>query len=337
MTVVTASLNQWFVETDFGALLGPMPADALVEMARTGALLPRDRVREGTDGSWRFANDVSGLFDVDERSLQSPITAPRQAPLRAPRKPESPIDVVASSADPLKELLESWPKERENPPIQSEAGSAPEELDVDLDRPLVESTAAGKSSSWPRSLVSIEREPQQTRGPAPPPEPVTATEPMPPLEPPWRSPSSARLTDRRFPTHFQPRRWKQRLLILMVSVAVFSVFATTWWTWPRKRPDIYAQYVAVYKELQQRRENTADQAGWNEFVARARTKIEENLPWLESHAKPGARETSLLLYVGRDLHEMLGQPRESEYPHQQRMDGILNQLQTIYTPSKSDE
>jgi hypothetical protein len=378
MTVVTASPNQWFVETDFGALLGPMPADALVEMARTGALLPRDRVRPETDGSWYFASDVSGLFDgiasplsqpaarpgdqsreaipdgpfgadnasevlrrrqpnvVDERS-PSRVAVPRPSPLRSPTKPESPFDVVASSTDPLKELLESWPEERERQPAPSGAGSALEELDFELDVSVVASTAVSKPSSSPRPVVCTEHEPPQPGDPTPPPEPVTATEPLPRLETAWRSPSPAHLTARRFPTHLQPRRWKRRLLISTVSAAVLSVFAVTWWTWPRNRPDIYAQYVAVYKKLQQRRENTSDEAGWNDFVAQARAEIEENLPWLESQARPGAREKSLLLYVGRDLHEMLGRPRESEYPHQQRVDGFLNQLQAIYTPSKSNE
>src|SRR5882762_6440694 len=69
----------------------------------------------------------------------------------------------------------------------------------------------------------------------------------------------------------------------------------------RQRPDIYAQYVAVYKELQHRRDNASVQAGWNDFVAHARSEIEDDLPWLETHAKPGDREKSLLLYVGRDL------------------------------------
>ena len=378
MTAVTASPNQWFVETDFGMLLGPMPADALVEMARTEALLPRDRVRVGTDGSWCSANDVSGLFDgvasplglpaarpgdpspeaildrpsagantsevlrlrqanaVDESSSPRPKTAPRQAPLRSPRKPESPVDVAASSADPLKEVLESWPEERERQPAPSVARSSPKELQFELDTSLVESTAADNSSSSPGSLASTEREPPQTRDPAPPPAQVTAIEPMPP-EPMWRSPLPAHLTERRFPTHLQPHVGKRRLLISTVSAAVLSVFVIAWWTWPRQRPDIYARYVAVYKEWQQRRENTSDQAGWNDFVAHARTEIEDVLPWLETRATPGARERSLLLYVGRDLHEMLSRPRESEYPHQARVDGFLNQLQAIYTPSKSNE
>ncbi len=317
MTVVTASPSQWFVETDFGALLGPMPADALVEMARTGALLPRDRVRDGTDGSWRTANDVTGLFDGTASPLSQP-TAPPGDP-----SSEAILDGSSGAANASEVLGLRQPNA--------------EELDIDWDVPLVERTAAGKPSSSRRSVASTERESPQAIDPAPPPEPVTATAPTPPLEPPWCSPLPAHLTARRFPTHLQPRRWKRRLLISTVSAGVLSVFAVTWWTWPRNRPDIYAQYVAVYKELQQRRENTSDQAGWNDFVAQARAEIEEHLPWLESHATPGAREKSLLLYVGRDLHEMLGQPRESEYPHQKRVDGILNQLQAIYTPSKSNK
>lgn len=66
---MSSSVNHWFVQTDFGALLGPMPRDALAEMARTGALLVRDQVREGTDGKWRLASEVPGLFDEQTPSL----------------------------------------------------------------------------------------------------------------------------------------------------------------------------------------------------------------------------------------------------------------------------
>lgn len=66
---MASSPHHWFVQTDFGALLGPMPDDALAEMARTGALLDRDRVREGSDGEWRLASEVPGLFDEQTPSL----------------------------------------------------------------------------------------------------------------------------------------------------------------------------------------------------------------------------------------------------------------------------
>lgn len=66
---MTSSPHHWFVQTDFGALLGPMPDDALAEMARTGALIARDRVREGADGEWRLASEVPGLFDEQTPSF----------------------------------------------------------------------------------------------------------------------------------------------------------------------------------------------------------------------------------------------------------------------------
>lgn len=59
-----SSEKSWFVQTEFGATLGPMPDDALLEMVRTGALLKTDQVRAGHDGQWRLASEFPGLFDV---------------------------------------------------------------------------------------------------------------------------------------------------------------------------------------------------------------------------------------------------------------------------------
>ena len=99
---MSSSQQHWFVQTDFGALLGPMPDDALAEMAHTGALLIRDRVREGTDGEWRPAGEVPGLFDeaTPQLGLMSSqledLFAPQATPTREPaadrrihRHPES--------------------------------------------------------------------------------------------------------------------------------------------------------------------------------------------------------------------------------------------------------
>lgn len=46
-----------------------MPADALAEMARTGTPLERDQMREGSEGEWRPASKVAGLFDEQTPSL----------------------------------------------------------------------------------------------------------------------------------------------------------------------------------------------------------------------------------------------------------------------------
>ena len=59
-----SSAKSWFVQTGFGATLGPMPTDALVEMVRTGALLRTDQVRAGDGGDWSLASEIPDLVDV---------------------------------------------------------------------------------------------------------------------------------------------------------------------------------------------------------------------------------------------------------------------------------
>ena len=44
--------------------LGPMPADALREMVRTGALLQTDQVRAGDDDEWCLASEIPDLTEV---------------------------------------------------------------------------------------------------------------------------------------------------------------------------------------------------------------------------------------------------------------------------------
>jgi len=115
-----------------------------------------------------------------------------------------------------------------------------------------------------------------------------------------------------------------------IATATILLIVTAWWFWPRQRTDIYANYISIYKELQQRRERTGDQADWAEFVKRAKTQLEETLPWLEDHARPGDREKSLLLYAGRDLQELIELPQGSDSPHQQRLSVFFEQLGEIY-------
>ena len=115
-----------------------------------------------------------------------------------------------------------------------------------------------------------------------------------------------------------------------IAAGLFFAFAIAWWLWPRQRPDLYANYVAIYKELQQRAADKQDQAGWSEFSARAKSQLDATIPWLEDHAKPGDREKFLLLYAGRDLQDLLKLPRDSSGAHQKRLATFFNQLQEIY-------
>lgn len=64
------SSNQWYVEMSAGITLGPMPFDAVVELAETSAIMRDDRVREESLKEWKSAYQVPGLFP-DEGSLSS--------------------------------------------------------------------------------------------------------------------------------------------------------------------------------------------------------------------------------------------------------------------------
>ena len=53
----------WFVQLkNVGTFLGPIPLDALIEMARTGVLLRRDLVRRNESEHWRSASELPELM-----------------------------------------------------------------------------------------------------------------------------------------------------------------------------------------------------------------------------------------------------------------------------------
>ncbi len=336
---MSSSPNQWYVQTDFGALLGPMPADALSELARTGALLRRDQVREGTDGEWHMASDWPNLFEEAAQKHRQTDTLQEPASTRASYK-------ITSSARLLDDLMKSEKDDGSLRPVKT-ATQPTAELDFEVDVPLlapatvakppavIESRAVDEFKTHPTPVVAPQPQPVEVAAPVPPPQPVFVAEPPPPTDRStgWEPPVPVR----RLPTTlaFSPKRslWR-RLLPMAVAIAVVLVLVTVWLVWPRQRPDIYTRYVAIYQELQQRRDKAQDQAGWNEFTKRANAQLEEVLPWLEDNAKPGDREKSLLLYAGRDLQELLDQPRDSQAIHQKRLNVFFEQLQELYGPRK---
>lgn len=335
---MSSSSNQWSVQTDFGALLGPMPADALSELARTGALLRRDQVREGSDGTWRLASDWPGLFDEAAQPHRQPDT------LQEPAAPRESFKIT-SSARLLDDLLKSEKDDDSRRPAKT-AAKPTEELDFEVDVPLLAPAAVNVTVAKPPTVIASQFQTRPTPVVTPQPQRVEVAAPVPPpvpvlvAEPPptdrttgWEPPVPVR----RFPTAraFSSKRslWK-RLLPVAVPTAVVLVLVTVWSVWPRQRPDIYTRYVAIYKELQERRDRAQDQAGWNEFTKRADAQLEEVLPWLEDNAKPGDREKSLLLYAGRDLQDLLDQPRDSQAIHQKRLNVFFEQLQGLYGSRK---
>ena len=359
------SSQHWFVQTDFGALLGPMPDDALAEMARTGALLVRDRVREGTDGEWRSAGEIPGLFDEQTPSLGlmastlEDIFAPQTTSSResvasrhAPPSRSTRSEFKASASVETSELAFETDAPLIVPPATIPSVPDIDTLEFDVDVPLL---APPKTSDFPPTIMtppSVTSPPAHEVSALPTPAPsamealVRADVSAPTFESPSRQESQAVFStppgwqsgtstaSRWQPTTRRSAR-KFRLDKLTAwrcgaAAIVLLLLIAAWSLWPRQRQDLFVNYSSIYKELQLRREDNQDFAGWTEFVARATTQLDESLPWLEIRAVPGDHEKSLLLYAGRDLREFVNLPRTARNPHQKRLDVFFEQLTELY-------
>ena len=126
--------------------------------------------------------------------------------------------------------------------------------------------------------------------------------------------------------------WASVPRLLRRAGTVAFVLCLVWWLLPGPETDIYADYVAIHQELQNRRLNPDGQVGWSEFVDRSRARIDEANAWLEETARPGDRKKNLLLYAGRDMQKMLEHSPDAASPHQQRLGGFFEQLAEIYEP-----
>lgn len=323
---MSASSDQWYVQTDIGATLGPMPEDVLTQMARTGALLRRDQVRRGTQSSWMAASDVPGLFDVIDAAEASPespaaVVPEENVPSRAElksgaAKPVFAVRAKSASTASTSNVVKPMPPAAEPlsiptvasvPNIQikpATAAASPTLGSVSSDVKAHEQSQLSESNFTPDAAIR-----------------------RPPFVPPKRWDRSRQKTDR--------SSWGERLKRMAFSpwsivTLVLVGGSVLWWVWPRQRPDIFASYLAIYQELQQQRGTSSDSANWEDFVARSRKQLDQTLPWLEQHAVSGDREKSLLLYLGRDLNELLSRPRDTENPHQQRLDVFVEQLRAMY-------
>lgn len=328
---MSSSPHHWFVQTDFGALLGPMPDDALAEMARTGALIPCDRVREGTDGEWCLASEVPGLFDEQTPSLG--LMSSTLEDLFAPET-SAPRESAASRVASRRSLAK---------PDETPAAPQVPDLEFELDTPLIALRPPVAVSPVVQSVPVQEPIPATAPKISPQPEPQPVIDLVPAVEPPsLREPEAilpapsrwqARVTP---PSRWQPtatrshRSWQFDKQTWLTGAIAAAVLVGAWWFWPRQRPDLYKNYFAIYQELQQRRNISEDHATWTEFVTRSKTQLAATVPWLEEKAKPGDREKSLLLCAGRDLQELLELPRTSESPHQKRLGAFFKQLQEMY-------
>jgi hypothetical protein len=347
---MSASSDQWYVQTDIGATLGPMPEDVLTQMARTGALLRRDQVRRGTQSSWMAASDVPGLFDVIDAAEASPespaaVVPEENVPSRAElksgaAKPVFAVRAKSASTASTSNVVKPMPPAAEPlsiptvasvPNIQikpATAAASPTLGSVSSSRTESEERPEATAAASPTlgsvsSDVKAHEQSQLSESNFTP----DAAIRRPPFVPPKRWDRSRQKTDR--------SSWGERLKRMAFSpwsivTLVLVGGSVLWWVWPRQRPDIFASYLAIYQELQQQRGTSSDSANWEDFVARSRKQLDQTLPWLEQHAVSGDREKSLLLYLGRDLNELLSRPRDTENPHQQRLDVFVEQLRAMY-------
>jgi|GEM_PF-911579 len=130
---------------------------------------------------------------------------------------------------------------------------------------------------------------------------------------------------------FLPSSLRRKAIFAVIGVLAFGLFELLAPSLlPSGEPYIYESLVSIHDELQAFDSGEADPAGWTEFSQWAGEELELNRPWLEENAGPGERGRSLLLYVTRDLQEMLKVPPGTERPHQQRVTGFLKQLEALY-------
>lgn len=79
-----------FVEIG-GRVLGPLTADQVRGLARTGKLKPDDRIRKGGEGAWSSAGKVPALFDTQPARPGSAVV---------PRETQRPAELVPVRTTP---------------------------------------------------------------------------------------------------------------------------------------------------------------------------------------------------------------------------------------------
>lgn len=385
-----------------GITLGPMPFDALVELAETSALIQNDKVRAGSKGAWQPAHEIQGLFnragtdsadtavvslsgyeaqesqstsadEIDRAGKTSSAGVVRLGEYEASSKPEkkarakprrrkkkrlraeaasnspdpklhAPNAVVAeppaktvtetvvasqivSQQTPEDSQSDESPKQPSLRPIPSPLTSPPSILPGSVsvqevpaspsaaapDEPTI---VAEQADAAPASSLDVDTVPDPV---IPPPSlrPITSTA-HPPIQP-WSPPVDHR------------RQWLIRGTALLVGASLMGV--AFWLFQPDYEQASYEEFASLYEEYQQLLD-ASDEAGWNEFVPRARARLDESLPHLEAAAVPGERSKSILLYACRDLRSALDLSFGTSSPHARRLAGFFNQLTSLNTSSE---
>ncbi len=130
---------------------------------------------------------------------------------------------------------------------------------------------------------------------------------------------------------FLPRRVQRKAIFAAIGAVVFAVLKLVAPDLlPSDEPLIYESLASIHDEILAFDSGDIDPSEWTEFAQRAGEEVELHRPWLEENAVPGERGRSLLLYVTRDLEEMLQSPPGTERPHQKRVEGFIQQLDELY-------
>lgn len=332
----------------FGAVLGPMPDDALAEMVRTGALIPSDLVRHGPDDEWHPASDIPGLFpestspqmesgptaeEIEEMTPQissdgSFILKPPKppspvpiAPVQEPAPPSVPLPLMASLPQRAEEndLIANWKAQRGQTREQLTLNSLAHEIEEARDASVLEpipdlfaddsSPDIGELSVEPPRRSKVERPSFLSL-----------------IEPETRGQLGETFAQK-------CRRWQRSLPTWPIGAAVVLLLIAAWWYWPRSQRGIYDRLTGVWTELKTRRTDFKDKAGWEEFLTQAQSEVDADTQWLEKHASAKDREKQLLLYVARDcLKPMLRKPRELGLDQEKQLVMLLQALEQHYVP-----
>ncbi len=323
--IFMSSANSWYVQTVFGAVLGPMADDTLAEMARTAALLPEDLVRDGADGEWRVASSMSDLFDDTATDFSGNAT---EEPFRLADsvEPDNSTRPFGDLPRPADDLIESWKAERGHTREQLGLSSLADESMTDevasLDTP---------DESLPELVVfeSHNAESAATAEPKLPspsikrPSLLSQIAPRPPKQ-------------ETFPQKWD--RWKRSLPSWPIRIACVVVLAMIWWYWPRSSRGIYNRYVAIWNEIETRRIDYNDKEGWEQFLKRSNAELDELVPWLEKRASSRDQAKQWLLWTGRDcLRPMLKHPRMLDTAEEKLLRQYLKLLSDLYSGTTSTE
>ncbi len=354
-----SSRNSWFVQTGFGTVLGPMPADALSEMVRTGALIASDLVRTESSAEWEPATNVPGLFSnsssplmthsEQSRDAHSEERPPDTLTLPSSRRPTTPTATVAYAFDKLaapqppqaEDLVAKWKAERQQRTKRRHENhddhSLAQQIERDANHSGVEpipdifadEAVEQISNQIPKTVALSDRDPTPAATPLEPRQTIKRPSLLSQIAPDLPAIPTEKFAQKR-------NRWMRSLPSKPIMAAVIVLSLTAWWFWPRSQRPVYNRLVAIWNELQIQRAHPLDKSGMADFVARAQTELNVIVPKLSKQTNSDDRESLLLLSVGRDcLQPMLKRPRERDSSREQQLALYFQELAVHYGRAKN--